>query len=80
MTNDQLSDISARWLEPIDIILGDLIEKSERMTIGAFNREVEEVIKLIPQLFGQLDQEFLTQHLEDEFGMAIIKGLENAIR
>jgi hypothetical protein len=80
MTNDQLSDISARWLEPIDIILGDLIEKSERMTIGAFNREVEEVIQLIPQLFGQLDQEFLTQQLEDEFGMAIIKGLENAIR
>jgi len=80
MTNDQLSEISSRWLEPIDVILGDLIEKSERMTIGAFNREVEEVIQLIPQLFGQLDQEFLTQQLEDEFGMAIIKGLENAIR
>jgi len=75
MTDEELRDVAAQWLNPIDSILADLLDKSERMTIGAFNNEVEKVIENIPQLFNQLDRQALIDSLELEIGKAMLKGL-----
>ena len=75
MTDDELRDVAAQWLNPIDYILADLLDKSERMTIGAFNNEVERVIENIQQLFSQLDRQALIDSLELEIGKAMLKGL-----
>ena len=76
-TNDkQLRELSSKWLEPIDLVIADLLDKSERMTIGAFNAEVEKVVESIPQMFGLLDRQKLTDALEEEIGAAMLKGLE----
>ena len=75
MTDEELRDVAAQWLNPIDLILADLLDKSERMTIGAFNNEVERVIENIPQLFNQLDMQSLIDSLELEIGKAMLKGL-----
>ena len=75
MTDEELRDIAAQWLSPIDPILADLLDKSERMTIGAFNNEVEKIIEGIPQLFSQLDRQSLIDSLELEIGKAMLKGL-----
>lgn len=75
MTDEELGDVAAQWLNPIDSILADLLDKSERMTIGAFNNEVEKVIENIPQLFSQLDRQALIDSLELEIGKAMLKGL-----
>ena len=75
MTDEELRDVAAQWLNPIDLILADLLDKSERMTIGAFNNEVEKIIEGIPQLFSQLDRQALIDSLELEIGKAMLKGL-----
>lgn len=75
MTDEQFSDLSAKWLNPIDLALADLIDKSERMTVGAFNNEVERVIGAIPQMFSLLDRQAFIDSLEDQIGEAMLKGL-----
>ena len=75
MTDEQFSDLSAKWLNPIDLALADLIDKSERMTVGAFNDEVERVIGAIPQMFSLLDRQAFIDSLEDQIGEAMLKGL-----
>ena len=75
MTNEQLRELSAKWLNPIDLAMADLLDKSERMTIGAFNDEVEQLIGKIPQMFGMLDRQALIDSLEDQIGSAMLKGL-----
>ena len=75
MTDEQFSDLSAKWLNPIDLALADLIDKSERMTVGAFNNEVERVIGAIPQMFNLLDRQAFIDSLEDQIGEAMLKGL-----
>jgi len=75
MTDEQLSDLSAQWLNPIDLALADLIDKSERMTVGAFNDEVERVIGSIPQMFSLLDRQAFIDSLEVQIGEAMLKGL-----
>ena len=75
MTDEELRHVAAQWLNPIDSILADLLDKSERMTIGAFNNEVEKIIENIPQLFNQLDRQALIDSLELEIGKAMLKGL-----
>lgn len=76
MTDEQLRELSSQWLTPIDLIIADLLDKSERMTIGAFNDEVEKTIASIPQMFNMLDRQALIDALEDQIGAAMIKGLE----
>ena len=76
MTNEQLRELSAQWLTPIDLVIADLLDKSERMTIGAFNDEVEKVIGSIPQMFNMLDRQAFIDALEDQIGAAMIKGLK----
>jgi hypothetical protein len=75
MTDEQLSDLSAKWLSPIDLALADLLDKSERMTVGAFNDEVERVIGSIPQMFSLLDRQAFIDSLEVQIGEAMLKGL-----
>jgi hypothetical protein len=75
MTDEQLRDLSGRWLNPIDLALADLLDKSERMTVGAFNDEVEKVIGSIPQMFNRLDRQAFIDSLENEIGEAMLKGL-----
>ena len=75
MTDEQFTDLSAKWLNPIDLALADLIDKSERMTVGAFNDEVERVIGAIPQMFSLLDRQAFIDSLEDQIGEAMLKGL-----
>jgi hypothetical protein len=77
MTDEQLRNVSAQWLSPIDYILADLLDKSERMTVGAFFDEVEQVVGKIPQMFGLLDRQALIDTLEDAIGSAMLKGLES---
>lgn len=76
MTDDQLRELSSKWLSPIDLVMADLLDKSERMTIGAFNAEVEKVIEAIPQMFGMLDRQVFIDALEEQIGAAMLKGLE----
>ena len=76
MTDEQLRELSAQWLSPIDLVIADLLDKSERMTIGAFNDEVEKVIASIPQMFNMLDRQAFIDALEDQIGAAMIKGLK----
>ena len=75
MTDEQFTALSAKWLNPIDLALADLIDKSERMTVGAFNNEVERVIGAIPQMFNLLDRQAFIDSLEDQIGEAMLKGL-----
>ena len=79
MTDEQLRDVAGEWLAPVDQVLADLMDKSQRMTIGAFVREVEQVIERIPQMYGMLNAQTLTSALEDEIGKAMLKGIEDGI-
>ena len=76
MTDGQLREVASEWLAPVDMVLADLMDKSQRMTIGAFIREVEQVIERIPQMYGMLNAQALTDALEEEIGKAMIKGIE----
>lgn len=80
MTDEQLRDVAGEWLAPVDQVLADLMDKSQRMTIGAFVREVEQVIERIPQMYGMLNAQVLTSALEDEIGKAMLKGIEDGIK
>ena len=77
MTDEQLREVASEWLAPVDMVLADLMDKSQRMTIGAFIREVEQVIERIPQMYGMLNAQALTDALEEEIGKAMIKGIEH---
>lgn len=77
MTDEELRDVASDWLAPVDQVLADLMDKSQRMTIGAFIREVDQVIERIPQMYGMLNAQALTDALENEIGKAMLKGLED---
>lgn len=79
MTEEQLAEVSQKWLAPIDEVIADLIDKSHRMTAGAFYREVDEVVKRIPDLWERLDMNALDESLHDEMVDAFVKPLEKAI-
>ena len=80
MTDEELRDVATDRLAPVDQVLADLMDKSQRMTIGAFIREVEQVIERIPQMYGMLNAQALTDALENEIGKAMLKGLEDEDR
>jgi len=79
MTDEELREVAAQWLAPVDEIFADLIDKSYRMTAGAFQAEVQAVIERIPNLFYLLDKRAFETSLEDEMGKAFIKSLEKAL-
>jgi len=79
MTDEQMREVAGQWLAPVDQIFADLIDKSYRMTAGAFQIEVEQVIERIPQLFFMLDKRALETSLENEIGAAIVKSLEREL-
>lgn len=76
MTEDQLAEVSQKWLAPIDEVIADLVDKSQRMTIGAFMREVDEVVLRIPDLWDRLDITSLEESLNGEMVNAFVKPLE----
>jgi hypothetical protein len=79
MTDDELREVAAQWLAPVDEIFADLIDKSYRMTAGAFQAEVQAVIERIPNLFYLLDKRAFETSLEEEMGKAFIKSLEKVL-
>ena len=79
MTEEQLAEVSAKWLSPIDEVIADLVDKSQRMTIGAFILEVDEVVLRIPDLWERLDITSLEESLNDEMVNAFVKPLEKII-
>jgi hypothetical protein len=79
MTDEELREVAAQWLAPVDEIFADLIDKSYRMTAGAFQAEVQAVIERIPNLFYLLDKRAFETSLEEEMGKAFIKSLEKVL-
>jgi hypothetical protein len=79
MTNEELREVAAQWLAPIDQVFADLIDKSYRMTAGGFQIEVQQVIERIPQMFHMLDKRAFETSLEDEMGKAMVKSLEREL-
>jgi hypothetical protein len=76
MTDEEITEVADTWLNPIDLLIADMLDKSQRMTVGAFYKEVESVVEKIPQLFDQLDTQALTTALEEEMSKAVIAGLD----
>ncbi len=75
MDKRQLRELARTWLAPMDSTLADLLDKSNRMTIGAFQREVESVIARIPQMYGMLDKRAFENALVEEMSEAAAKEL-----
>jgi hypothetical protein len=76
MNKKQQEKLAKQWLEPIDSTLADLLDKADRMTIGAFRDEVAKVIERIPNMFYLLDKKALETALEDAMGDAAIKAIK----
>jgi len=76
MTDEELRELASVWLAPVDQVFADLIDKSYRMTAGAFQAEVQAVVERIPQLFYLLDKRAFETALENELGEAAIKAIE----
>jgi len=76
MTDDELRELASVWLAPVDQVFADLIDKSYRMTAGAFQIEVQNVIEKIPNMFYLLDKRAFETALENEMGQAAIKAIK----
>ena len=79
MTKQDMRDLAAEWLAPMDELLGDLIEQSETMTPGAFDALVTDAVAGIPRMFSMLNQKALADALEAEMGEAVIRGIERNV-
>ena len=79
MTKQDMRDLAAEWLAPMDELLGDLIEQSAMMTPGAFMERVDEAVASIPRMFSMLNQQALADALEAEIGEAVIRGIERNV-
>ena len=79
MTKQDMRDLAAEWLAPMDELLGDLIEQSQTMTPGAFMALVDEAVADIPRMFSMLNQKALADALEAEIGEAVIRGIERNV-
>ena len=79
MTKQDMRDLAAEWLAPMDELLGDLIEQSETMTPGAFMSRVDDAVAGIPRMFSTLNQKALADALEAEIGEAVIRGIERNV-
>jgi hypothetical protein len=79
MTQDDMRDLAAEWLAPMDELLGDLIEQSRTMTPGAFMELVTEAVQRVPRMFHELNKQALADALEAEIGEAVIRGIERNV-
>lgn len=79
MTKQDMRDLAAEWLAPMDELLGDLIEQSQTMTPGAFMALVDDAVAGIPRMFSMLNQKALADALEAEIGEAVIRGIERNV-
>lgn len=79
MTKQDMRDLAAEWLAPMDELLGELIEQSRTMTPGAFNALVDEAVQRIPRMMTELNTQALTDALEAEIGEAVIRGIERNV-
>jgi hypothetical protein len=79
MTKQDMRDLAAEWLAPMDELLGDLIEQSQTMTPGAFMALVDEAVAGVPRMFSMLNQKALADALEAEIGEAVIRGIERNV-
>lgn len=68
--------LAKQWLAPVDETLADLMDKADRMTIGAFRDEVAQVIERIPNMFFLLDMKALETALENEMGESAIEAIK----
>ena len=75
MNQKQQDALAKQWLAPVDETLADLLDKADRMTIGAFRDEVARTIERIPNMFFLLDMKALETALEDAIGEAAIKSI-----
>ena len=80
VSDKHLREVASIWLGPVDELLADLLDKSERMTIGAFAKEIERVIDQIPLLFDKLNIQHLSDDLEEKIGDQMIKQLKARFR
>jgi len=76
MNQKQQDALAKQWLAPVDETLADLLDKADRMTIGAFRDEVSRVIERIPNLFFLLDRKALETAIEESMGQAAIKAIK----
>ena len=76
MTDEELRELAGVWLAPVDQVFADLIDKSYRMTAGAFQIEVQNTIDKIPNMFYLLDKRAFETALENEMGQAAIKAIK----
>ena len=79
MTKQDMRDLAAEWLAPMDELLGELIEQSRTMTPGAFSALVDEAVQRIPRMMTELNTQALTDALEAEIGEAVIRGIERNV-
>lgn len=79
MTKQDMRDLAAEWLAPMDELLGDLIEQSETLTPGAFMALVDEAVARVPRMFYELNTQALSDALEAEIGEAVIRGIERNV-
>jgi hypothetical protein len=79
MTKQDMRDLAAEWLAPMDELLGDLIEQSAMMTPGAFMARVDDAVQRVPRMFHELNQQALADALEAEIGEAVIRGIERNV-
>ena len=75
MNQKQQDALAKQWLAFVDETLAGLLDKADRMTIGAFRDEVAQVIDRIPNMFFVLDMKALQTALEHEMGQAAIKSI-----
>ena len=75
-TDKELRNMAKVWLSPVDSMLADLMDKSERMTIGAFAVEVEQAIERIPLMWGMLDKQAFQTLLEETLSESATKAIE----
>ena len=76
MNQKQQDALAKQWLAPVDETLADLMDKADRMTIGAFRDEVAQAIERIPNMFFLLDRKALDDALEESMGQAAIKSIK----
>jgi hypothetical protein len=75
MNREEMRQLARTWLAPMDSSIADLIDKSNRMTIGAFEREVEAFVERIPQMYPMLDKRALENALFEAMSEAAAKKL-----
>ena len=76
MNQKEQDKLAKQWLAPVDETLATLLDKADRMTIGALRDEVAQTIERIPNMFFLLDIKALEAALEETMGDAAIEAIK----